>query len=47
MGDGSLINIWADKWLPSEINFKVLSPGTILPPEVRVADLMDFSSPQP
>lgn len=42
---GSLI--WADKWLPSKTNQKVLSPRTILPPEARVADLMDFSSPQP
>ena len=47
VGDGSLINIWADKWLPSETNQKVLSPRTILPPKARVADLMDFSSPQP
>ena len=42
-----MINIWTDKWLPTETNQKVLSPRTILPPEARVADLMDFLSPQP
>ena len=46
VGDGSLINIWTNKWLPTETNQKVLSPRTILPPEARVVDLMDFSSPQ-
>ena len=47
VGNGLLINIWADKWLPSDTNQKVLSPRTILPPEARVADLMEFSSFQP
>ena len=32
VGDGSLINIKANKWLPSKANQKVLSPRTILPP---------------
>lgn len=47
VGDGSLINIWIDKWLPFETNQKILSPRTILPPEARVVDLMDFSLLQP
>ncbi|XP_065633239.1 uncharacterized protein LOC136069073 [Quercus suber] len=47
VSNGSLINIWADKWLPSDANQRVLSPRTILPPEARVTDLMEFSSFQP
>ena len=46
VGNGSLINIWIDRWLPSETNQKVSSPITILPAEATVADLMDFSAPQ-
>ena len=33
--------------VPSETNQKVYSPRTILPAEATVADLMDFSTPQP
>ena len=47
VGNGSEINIWSNKWLPSETNHKIVSPQTILPAEAKVADLMDFSSPQP
>ena len=47
VGDGSLINIWTEKWLPSETNQKFLSPRTILPPKARVDDLMNFLSPHP
>ena len=47
VSNGSLINIWADRWLPSKANQKDPSPRTILPPEARVADLMEFSSFQP
>ena len=47
VSNGSLINIWADRWLPSKANQKGPSPRTILPPEARVADLMEFSSFQP
>ena len=43
MGNGSLINIWTDRWLPSETTQKVCSPRKILPTEATVADLMDFS----
>ena len=46
VGNGSLINIWTDRWLPSETNQKVCSSRTILPVEAKVADLMDFSTPQ-
>ena len=47
VGNGSLINIWTDRWLPSKTNQKVCSPGMIIPIEATVADLMDFSAPQP
>ena len=47
VGNGSLINIWTDRWLPSDTNQRILSPRTILPLEARVADLMEFSSFQP
>ena len=46
LGNGSLINIWTDKWLPSETNQKVCSPRMVLPAEATVANLMDFSTPQ-
>ena len=46
VGNGSLINIWTNRWLPSETNQKVCSPRTILPAEATIANLMDFSAPQ-
>ena len=46
MDNGSLINIWTDRWLPSETNQKVCLPKIILPIEATVADLMDFLAPQ-
>ena len=47
VGNASLINIWTDRWLPSETNQKACSPRTILPVEATVVDLMDFLAPQP
>ena len=47
VGNGSLINIWTDRWLPSDTNQRILSPRTILPLEARVANLMEFSLFQP
>ena len=45
MSNGSLINIWTDRWLPSERNQKVCLRRTISLAEATVADLMDFSAP--
>lgn len=47
VGNGSLISIWSDNWLPSKTSNKVCSPQTIFPAAAKVSNLIDFSSPQP
>ena len=36
VGDGSSVQIWLDKWLPTQTTFRVISPPTTIPADSRV-----------
>ena len=40
IGDGSMVKIWQDKWLPIPTTYKVVSPCSILPHDARVEALI-------
>jgi hypothetical protein len=44
IGNGNLVKIWGDKWLPTPTTYKVQSPITILPEEAVVRTLIDDES---
>jgi hypothetical protein len=41
IGNGNLVKIWGDKWLPIPMTSKVQSPITILPEDAVVSTLID------
>lgn len=41
VGDGLMIRIWSDKWLPLMNGHKVLSPPRVLHDEATVVELID------
>ena len=40
VGNGDLIRVWGDKWLPSPSTFKITSPRQFLHTEIRVSELI-------
>lgn len=36
------MRIWKDKWLPSPITFRVVSPVNVLAEDARVSELIDY-----
>ena len=41
MGNGKLIHIWDDKWLPTPYTYKVISPLNDIPQFPMVSSLID------
>ena len=41
VGDGSSVQIWLDKWLPKQTTFRVISPPTTIPADLRVCTLLN------
>lgn len=44
VGNGGIIRIWTDKWIPNPSTFKVISPPFILPMDARVSELIEPNS---
>lgn len=43
MGDGSLVRIWGDPWLPAPYSFRVTTPNSFLEHSIVASDLIDES----
>jgi ribonuclease HI len=41
IGDGSLVHIWGDKWLPSPSTYSIQSPPKSIAPDAMVSELID------
>jgi hypothetical protein len=41
IGNGCLVQIWGDKWLPSPTTYAVQSPKKLLPENAKVSVLID------
>lgn len=41
VGDGTSINIWGDRWIPSPTTYSIQSPACVLPPDAKVSCLME------
>ena len=41
VGDGSLIKIWTDRWIPHPFTFKVISPNLFFDEDLQVNTLID------
>ncbi|KAL3826043.1 hypothetical protein ACJIZ3_022072 [Penstemon smallii] len=44
IGNGILVNVWGDKWLPRESTFQLITPRNDRPPDFKVSELIDAST---
>jgi hypothetical protein len=44
VGNGKLVWIWKDRWVPNPSTFKIISPPTLLNLDAKVCDLVDTNS---
>jgi hypothetical protein len=41
IGDGKMVNIWGEKWIPRPTSYKIQSPCQVLSKNAKVAKLID------